>query len=344
MAYISINFDNYRHNLELLAKKAGDINKVIAVLKDNAYGHGLLEMAPLAAAVGVKWAAVKNKYEASIVEPFFERVLILVDVPSSEVNDKWVFAAHSLESIAKMPEGTTIHLKVDTGMHRNGVMMNEVDEACALIHEKKLNIEGAMMHHSSADIVGTTYFVQKENFEMVKQRLQEFSSKYGFKDLKFHSCNSAALLRHEGSFDEDFARVGIASYGYTDLPSAFGTYDLKPVLSLWAEKVSTRMLEKGDRVGYGGVFEAPKAMRVSTYDIGYGDGFSRYDGKSDLAIADGRPILGRVSMDSLSIEGNDDKVCLFKDARGLASHFNTISYEIVTKLATWIVRKVEGSH
>lgn len=344
MAYISINFNNYRHNLELLAKKTGAISKLMAVLKDNAYGHGLLEMAPLAAAVGIKWAAVKNKHEASIVEPFFENVLILVDTPSDELHDKWVFAAHSLESLASMPKGTRIHLKIDTGMHRNGVMMNEIQEACALIAEKGLRLEGAMMHHSSADVVGTAYFVQKENFEHAKETLRGLSCQYGFENLRFHSCNSAALLRHEGDFEEDFARVGIASYGYTDLPLAFGKYDLRPVMSLWAQKVSSRNLEKGDRVGYGGVFEAPCAMRVSTYDIGYGDGFFRYDGKSHVHIADGREILGRVSMDSMSIEGDDENVCLFEDATRLAQHFNTISYEIVTKLATWITRKVETSH
>ena len=344
MAYIAINFDHYRHNLNLLASKAGRIEKLMAVLKDNAYGHGLLEMAPLAAAVGVKWAAVKNKQEASVVEPFFENVLILVDRPSQEVNDKWVFAVHSLESIAKMPKGTRIHLKVDTGMHRNGVLLREIEEACALIDEKKLRLEGAMMHHSSADMVGTTYFVQKENFETAKGILRECALRYGFSELKFHSCNSAALLRHEGVFEEDFARVGIASYGYTDLPEVFGSYNLKPVMSLWAKKISTRALEKGDCVGYGGVFEAPTPMVVSTYDIGYGDGFFRYDGKSDLCISDGRPILGRISMDSFSLEGDDDEVCVFSDACPIARHFHTISYEIITKLATWLSKKVITSH
>ena len=80
-------------------------------------------------------------------------------------------------------------------------------------------------------------------------------------------------------------------------------------MSLWAEKLSSRYLNKGDRVGYGGVYELSKDSIVSNYDIGYGDGFFRHDGLSELVL-EGKNILGRISMDSLSLLGDKDKVCL----------------------------------
>jgi len=133
--------------------------------------------------------------------------------------------------------------------------------------------------------------------------------------------------------------------------------ELKPVLSLWAQKLSQRKLKKAQKVGYGGVFEAKEQMIVSTYDIGYGDGakeqmivstydigygdgFFRYDGLGDLKVAGGKNILGRVSMDSMSLQSSKNELCLFKDATNLAKYFNTITYEIITNLSPNIKRVV----
>ena len=158
--------------------------------------------------------------------------------------------------------------------------------------------------------------------------------------IAFHSCNSAGLLRTAGLGSDDFARCGIALYGYTTLHPLIATADLKPVMALWAEKLSSRLLKKGERVGYGGVYEAQKDEVISTYDIGYGDGFFRFDGMQPVTMANGEQSKGKMSMDSFCFGGDAEHVCMFENANVLATHFNTISYEIVTKLSPSLKRIV----
>jgi alanine racemase len=222
-------------------------------------------------------------------------------------------------------------------MHRNGVKIDELEAACELITKNGLSLHSLFTHFNSADEISGDFFYQKRNFDDVKSRFGELARRYSLPKVRFHSCNSAGLLRC-GKFDEDFARVGIAMYGYCDLPAAFGDFALRPVLELFAERISTRELEKGQRVGYGGAFTAEQSMVSSLYDTGYSDGLFRYDGKGGLRTTDGSLMLGRVSMDSLSINSDKDEISIFNDVRGWAKHFNTISYDVLVKLNPKIER------
>jgi len=204
-----------------------------------------------------------------------------------------------------------------------------------------LNLEALFTHFHSSDVLSCDFFVQKERFEALKPQARRLAKKYNFPQIKFHSANSAALLRSRNKeFLDDFARSGIATYGYSDLHQSLGTHSLRPVLSLWAKKMSSRRLSKGDCVGYGATFEALGPMEVSTYDVGYGDGMFRYNGKGALHIANGKPLIGRVSMDSFTVEGSDEEVCVFDDATEFASFFDTITYDILTKLSPSLSRRV----
>ncbi len=341
MAFITLNKANLFHNLALLSTKAGGKERVMAVLKDNAYGHGLREMAQLCCEFGIKKAAVKNVEEAGVIADLFEEVLILVDqVPLEPLAPNLSFAAHSCEMLEALREGSSIHLSIDTGMHRNGIKEHEIDRAMALILKKRLVLKGVFTHFRSADELSTAFFWQRSLFERAKQRIKAFVLAHHLPEVAFHSCNSAGLLRTNSLGDDAYARVGIAMYGYNTLHPSFKAYELKPVLSLWAEKLSTRILKKGERVGYGGVYEAPCDELISTYDIGYGDGFFRFDGIASLAMADGRLSKGRMSMDSFCLEGDAPKVCMFENATALAERFQTICYEIPTKLSPSLKRIV----
>lgn len=305
----------------------------MAVLKDNAYGHDLRLMASLASEYGLKRAAVKNIEEAEHIADLFEEVLVLVDHPTSQkLSPSISLAAHSYEALQALPSGTSIHLSIDSGMHRNGIKEDQIDEAMALIVAKKLHLKGVFTHFRSSDELSSEFFWQRANFERAKKRIKTLIEHYGLPKTSFHSCNSSALLRTYSLGDDDYARSGIAMYGYTTLDPLIASYDLKPVLALWAEKLSSRVLKKGERVGYGGVYEAPVDEVISTYDIGYGDGFFRFDGFEPIAMADGSLTKGRMSMDSFCLGGDALKVCVFDDANPLAKQFHTISYEVITKL------------
>jgi len=333
MAFIHIHQNNFYHNLSQLALKAGSKERLAVVLKDNAYGHGLTLMAELASQYGIREAVVVSTEEAQQIRSYFAHILILNGAPFWD--EVFSFAVTEFDQLKKVDSQAQIELKVDTGMHRNGIRMEELDAVLAVIRERDLNLYGVMTHYRSADVLSSEWYWQKKNFEWVKKRVKE----EGFGHVRFHSHNSAALLRAH-RFDEDLARVGIAIYGYNELPGSFEPIPLLPVLSLHARRTSTRRLNAGERIGYGGDFTAPRAMTVSTYDLGYGDGWPRGDAHDAYTTPDGLPILGRVSMDFVSLEGDRDVVCIMDDAQAAAHHFGTISYEMTTVLSPMIERLV----
>ncbi len=333
MAYIKINKKNLYHNLNQIALKAGSIDKVAVVLKDNAYGHGIEIVAQLSSEFGIKQAVVVSPTEAMQVRDYFDHVLVLNGTPFAD--NKISFAITNIRSLRDIASGSKIELKVDTGMHRNGISMDEMKEALSLIKKRGIDLIGVMTHFKSADELGSELYWQKKNFDNVKQMVMEA----GFKNIRFHSHNSAAILRAK-HFSEDIVRAGIAIYGYNELPDSYDKIELKPVLSLYAKCRSTRKLKEGQRVGYGGDFMADKDMIVSTYDLGYGDGWLRGDSDSPYVTVEELPILGRVSMDFISLESEKDEICVMDDAKKAAKHFGTISYEMTTMLSKDIDRVV----
>jgi len=332
MAIIKISKKNLFYNLNQLTLKSGSKSKISAVLKDNAYGHGIELMAKLVSEYGIKEAVVISNQEAEKIKHYFENILILNDTPKEVGN--FSYAITSIDALNEVEKNIKIELKVDTGMHRNGILMSQLQEAIAVIKQRGLKLFGVFTHYRSADELSSEFAWQKSNFEQVKKQILSA----GFKP-RFHSHNSASLLRSI-SFNEDIARVGIAMYGFNELPESFDKIELKPVMSLWAKCSTTRKLKKGQRVGYGGDFVANRDIVVSTYDIGYGDGFFRGNSKNPLITAEGLPILGRVSMDFVSLESIKDEVCIFNNAQKVAKHLGTISYEITCSLKADVPRVV----
>ena len=338
MAYCKINKENYFHNLSKVKQKV-DKNKIAVVVKNNAYGHGLEQISRLAFEFGVRHAIVINIQEAQKISHLFETVLVLQEIPEEKISDNIYININSIESIKNIPENTNVELEVDTGMNRNGINVEELDHALNLIIEFKLKLNGVFTHFSSANIDDNSLNEQKEKFDAIRQKIQKdvrFSE-----NLRFHCSASSALFRIDNN-EYDLVRIGIMSYGYISLPKSFRPPKLEPVLSLWAEKVATRTVNKHDTVGYGRKFVAKSKMKISTYDIGYGDGLLRLDGEKDVRIHDGRKFLGTTSMNSFSISGEDDKVCVFEDASTLANFHHTIVYEIFSRINPNFKRLITG--
>jgi len=325
MAFIKINRENFFHNLSQFVHKTGSKESIAIVLKDNAYGHGLELMAQLSQEFGLTQAVVRNYNEAQIIKPYFKQILILGD--KAVVDQQCSFTLNDLTDIKRADKGSKVELKVDTGMHRNGIAMNQLEEALALIKEQELELIGVMSHNRSADELSSELFWQQKNFQKVMDKIQL----HNFKNIRFHSFNSASALRLPCN-NQEIIRLGIGAYGYSEIPHLYKTLELKPVMSLWAKKVSTRTLKKGERVGYGGTFIAPKTMTISTYDLGYGDGWMRSSSLKPFITTDGLPILGRVSMDYISLESTKDEISIFENALDAGKQLQTISYEVMTQL------------
>lgn len=337
MAYITLNKKNFFNNLDIISKRTKAKDKIALVLKDNAYGHGLLEVASLAKEYGIKKAVVQTDSEAKQIEDFFDYVLVLADIPK-KVSESIRYTINDIDAIEKFEKNTKVELKVNTGMNRNGVQMEELEAAFELIKKQGLRLEAVFTHHGCADELNELYEMQNENFKEVKRSAKELSLKYNFNELRFHSCNSAALFRTT-TFDEDMARVGIAAYGCMQIPTAFDEKNLQPVLSLWADKISTRELKKSDAVGYGGTYKVQENCKVSNYNFGYGDGFLRVC-SNNYITPENVKLLGRISMDNSSFMSDEKQLLIFNDARVVSQYAGTIGYEVLTSLKANLKREI----
>ncbi len=340
MGKIVISKANLFHNLEVISQQAKGKEKIAIVLKDNAYGHGLLEIAKLLNQFGIKKAVVKTLDEAIKIEKLFEEILILAECDFHTYSHTFHIAVNSLEQLEQIPKNWNIHLKIDTGMHRNGIDKNQLKEAIYRAYKKKLNLTGIFTHHRNADNLSTEFYWQNAIFREIKNEVKSICEQLFLSLPKFHSANSSALFRFK-DFDDDFARVGIATYGYLESDTIISNPNLKPILSLWTKKISTRILEKGQKVGYGGTYQTSEKITISTYDIGYGDGFFRLNEIQKYITPKGYQILGRVSMDNLSVNSDEEEICLFDNAKNLAKIHNTISYEILTALKQHIKKEIK---
>lgn len=339
MAHIRINKQHYFHNLSLIERQLGGKDKICIVLKDNAYGHGLEIMARLAKEFGVTKACVRNLEEAEAIASLHPMILALWGIPDSPLTDNIHVALNSLEDIPKMPTGTNVHLKLDTGMHRNGIIPDELHQALESIKKNNLCLKGVFTHYRSADVLSSEFFWQRKIFGNLAEAIIDFCTHQKWEKPQIHSANSPAAFRIK-KFDEDFARTGISIYGYLESPPSFDLPDLKPVMSLWANRISTRKLGQGNRVGYGGGSRLENGSVISTYDIGYGDGFFRLNERQSYTTPSGKKLLPRASMDYVSVEGDADELCLFEDVRELAKLNNTITYDVMVKLSPKIPRIV----
>ncbi len=339
MAKITLNKSNFFHNLKICSEQAGGKEKIAIVLKDNAYGHGLLEIAQMSKEFGITKAVVRTIKEAQKINNFFEQILILADIETGTLAHSFHITINSIQDIDKIDSGTNIAIKIDTGMHRNGIKPQELQACIDGVFKKGLIIKSLFMHHRNADILSSEYFWQKDQFKALKKKAKKICAKLNMPKIAFHSCNSSALFRNN-NFNEDFCRIGIAAYGYLKNEKPLNNPKLRPVLSLYSNKISTRVLKQGQKIGYGATLKAKKDMKVSTYDIGYGDGFLRIDPSIKFLTKDGYELLGKVSMDNISIDSDKKEILIFDNTKKLEKIHSTISYEILTALSSKIKREI----
>lgn len=337
MAYITLNKKNFFYNLDIIAKRTKAKDKIAIVLKDNAYGHGLLEIASMAQEYGITKCVVQTSEEAQQIAEKFAYILVLAD--TQQIGYEHIYyTINRLDDIEKFQPDTKVHLKVDTGMHRNGITLDQLEESFQKIKKYHLHLEAVFTHHRDADSLNTSWFWQNQIFAQIKEEVKLLAVKYSFKNIKFHSANTASLFRTE-FFQEDFARIGIGVYGCLEMQKPLMSATLKPVLSLYASKISSRKLNAGQSIGYGGIYTSNEDVIVSNYNIGYGDGFLR-NLSNKFQTPQGEKLVGRISMDNASFISTEDEILIFNDARKIAKDAGTISYEVLTSLKSKIQRNI----
>ncbi len=353
MPYLQIDSQKFLHNYQIILNTIAPKNpeKIAIVLKDNAYGHGIKEIAELAKRVNIQTAFVKNAYEALQILPFFQQITILYpySLPCDSLfkealqSPKIYFCAPSLESLQNYPKNTKIELKVNSGMHRNGIAKDELNQAFQIIKKNHLDLKGIFTHNGFGDDLGSEFYTQNIEFLTIKQESLKLCAHYKISKPRFHSLNSPSAFRSKEThlslqqdLQDNLFRIGIAFYGYLCQDSIFPAPNLKPIAALFAQRISTLNLKSRARIGYSGVSTLKQSQMISTYDIGYGDGLFRLREDMEIYSVEGFRILPRSSMDCISVESTQKEICIFNDARILAQAFQTIPYEILSHLHAYI--------
>ncbi|WP_457564331.1 alanine racemase [Caminibacter sp.] len=323
MATVYLNKKNLFFNLD----KISSINpNILAVIKDNAYGHGIISIAKLLREYGIKKVCVRNNAEAEIVRGFFEEVLVFN--PTTARNGVNIsYAINSLKQLKKNRH-PYIHLKIDTGFRRNGILEEEIDEALEICKNKDFEIRGVFSHFCCADEVGCDTFIQYDKFLKIKEKIIDFCEKNDLKKPYFHIANSAALSKLPDTLD--YVRPGIAIYG--------GIEGYKGVMSLVADVVSVRELKKFEGCGYNKEFMSDRDIKITTIDVGYADGIPYFKNGCKLKETNA---LGKISMDYMIVEGEFKKeVVVFDDVKEFVKNFETITYDILVKISPRIKRVI----
>jgi alanine racemase len=358
-ALARINLAAIERNCARLRRELADGTRLCAVVKANGYGHGAVPAARAALAGGAAWVLVAAANEAAelraggIAGPLLvmgalsaEELPIALDADADVVAWSEQFV---MELLTSGRRGVRVHVKLDVGMGRLGT--RDADALLALAAQvaatPELVLAGATTHLPCADEDPELTRAQVAAFHAFGEELRALAP-----DAILHAANSAATLGVPES-RLDMVRCGVAIYGLDPFGEDPAGRGLEPALELRSYVAAHKPLAPGESVGYGGRFTAREPTWTATLPIGYGDGFRRAFSNNGEVLIGGRrhPLVGRVSMDNLSVDvgdaavhEGDAAVLIGPDgedrltAEELARRIDTINYEITTALTARVTR------
>ncbi len=355
-----VDLDRVARNLGRVQTAAGG-RAIWAVVKANAYGHGAVPVGRALASAGAHGLAVSSLEEGlELREGGIDCPILVLGglrpeaIPAASTAGLTLAVVgpeHLAEYARILPSHPIrLHLKVDTGMGRFGLMPSEVGECLPNLRRLTPWIEGVMGHFATADDPDQGFALrQRRTFEGCLSQLAEA----GIHPEQRHHGNSDACLR--GLLDRDtHVRPGLALFGLTTLPEG-RALGLEPALALVAEVARVKAVPAGTTVGYGRTFVAPQPMQIATLACGYADGYRRDLGNRGVVGFVGRtfPVVGRVSMDYLTVAlpldtavAPGDPMTLFSadpaaphSIERLAQVLGTIPYELTCALHRRITRR-----
>lgn len=359
--WAQIDLDKIQHNIAEIKTKIQGHAKMCAVVKADAYGHGVIAVAKTAIGAGADYLAVAILNEAIELRNagFKEPILILGFTPLEQSDqlveydiEQAVFtleAAKALsEAAVKQNKTAKIHLKIDTGMSRIGIEPRKAGELAAEIQAlPNIEIIGMFSHFAKADYEDKTFaYEQLNNFKEAIALIEE----KGIHILIKHIANSAAILEMpEAHFD--MVRAGVILYGLWPSDEVKPCIDLQPAMQLRAKVAYVKTLPVGRGIGYGQIFQTERESKIATIPIGYADGWTRMlTGKVKVAIHGHLvPIVGKICMDQCMADVTDigevkigDDVVLFGNdlvtIDDIANLLGTINYEVVCMVGKRVPR------
>jgi len=345
----SIDLSAIRHNYLVARRHAaipGGQVKAWAVVKADAYGHGLMRVANALREVADGFALLEIEAAVALRDAGFRQPILLLegffDPEELPVCAEYglTIAIHRLEQLrvireAALPVRLPIYLKLNTGMNRLGFTPED-------IHDLKRELAESS---AVSSVTLMTHFAESDGARGVEWQLERFHRMTEGWNLPVSMANSAAILHHPQT-QRGWVRPGIMIYGgspFADVDAC--SLDLKPAMTLSSRIIAVQEIQPGERVGYGGAFEATRPTRVGIVACGYADGYPRHAPSGSPILVNGKRTvtLGRVSMDMLACDltdlpeaGVDSPVVLWGaglPADDVAAAAGTISYELFCALA-----------
>ena len=372
--WVEISKENLLQNISVIRDLIGKSRKLMAVVKSNAYGHGMIEISKIILKGFVDWLGV-NSIEEGIElrnNKINVPILVLGYVPLRDledaINNDLRLTVYNIETVKKLKEigmklnkDIPIHIKVETGTNRQGVMGKRLSTLLDFIRgNSSLKLEGISTHFANIEDTTDHSYAQFQLDEFKRMENEFLKDKTNL--LRHTACTAAVLLFPETYFE--MVRVGIGMYGLwpskqTKVSCSMEGKkipELKPVLT-WKTKIAQlKDVPDGSFISYGGTYRTTRESRIAVLPVGYYDGYSRAFSNIAHVLVKGKraPVRGRVCMNIImvdvtdipDVELEDEVVLLGKQgneeitADHLASLAGTINYEIVTRINPALERRV----
>ncbi|MFA6423942.1 MAG: alanine racemase [Candidatus Magasanikbacteria bacterium] len=368
LTQIVINKKAIEHNLKQFKKLIGKDTLLMPVVKSNAYGHGMIEVAKICDLNSfVDRICVVNLDEAiSLINHGIKKPIMILsfyelDATKIKIAIKRgvIFPVylldqiHFLNKISKsIGEKVKVHLKIDTGATRIGVMPKEAFEFVqSIIYLKNLQLEGIWSHFASSE----------DDFEYTKKQqgvfnkvVDELEKNDIYIPIKHLACSAATIFHKNSHYSA--IRLGLSLYGLYPNEKSKKNIKLKPVLSLNTKVIQVKNIEPNTKIGYGGTYKTKKKTKIAILPVGYWDGLDRKLSNVGHVLIKGVrcPIRGRICMnlmmvdassvkkvvvgDSVTIIGKQGKRVITIDE--LSKQIGTINYEVVDRINPLIPRQV----
>ncbi|AZQ43192.1 alanine racemase [Nonlabens ponticola] len=357
---LEVNLKALEHNFNYLKSQLDPGVLFMAVVKANAYGHGIIEISKKLQELGTDYFAVAYTEEAIELRDTGITKPILVLHPQSHTLvdciqrcvEPVIYSVDMLDNIlafakAESQKNYPIHLEFNTGLNRIGIELEEIDQVLELLsNTDAVKVRGVQSHLAASEDHDEREFTesQLDAFEKVTQQLEE---KLGYKFLK-HTDNTSGILNYKAGH-HSMVRSGIGLYGYgNDLEH---DKHLMPVGSLKSQVSQLREVKKGASISYNRSHKATTDMKIAVIALGHGDGINRIYGYGNAQVkinGSWAPTLGIICMDMFMVDVTDidckvgDEVIIFDEkhtARDLAENAGTISYELLTGIQKRVQRE-----
>ena len=350
----TIDLQALRHNFALAQSLAPD-SKTMPMVKANAYGHGMLEvaeaLADIAPAFGV--ACIEEALElreAGISQPILllEGTFSADEVSIAALKGFWLMVENQpqKEAIlsADIAQPVNVWLGVDTGMHRLGFPPEEAEKVYAELNQSR---------NVSEQIVVATHFACAEELDndFTDRQMESFATVVDAVSATQTSLANSASILARPETHRDWNRPGYMLYGASPFDHAQENGDrLQPVMSLTSAVISVRSIDAGEKVGYSGKWCAERPSTIATIGIGYGDGYPRTAPYGTPVLINGVecPLVGSVSMDMITVDVTDleavaigDPVELWGEqlpVNRVAKHCGTLGHELLTRMPLRVPR------